>query len=380
MKRTILIGISVLVLALTTVVRADGHMSGISLSGYQEFFAGSADQTIASGTTEHGIAKGGMSNGNYTRLTANYSTTLDSGIEVAGTYTAAARDCQGSRDAICGVVNFNNLAFSGSFGTIGLGETFDVGAGMLSRMTAGVPTGEPDGGILGHFYTGGAAALYNFGSGNETNYADNSMKIKYNSNVYSGFSFGVGYTPNMVDQGASGTDAQAGGVTNSKYTAFTDVLTTLVKYSTEMDGVGFEATYGMIAGNAGEVAAVNYNDLEETVYSAKVSYANFSADYRKNEQDNSGQIKNGSAGNDEGTSICGMYTMANIGLGACQIDTNFTTTTNTDNSSKTRTYSAQYNLGGGVTLGLVYFDIEQTSNNVTITDVDGIVSKLSLGF
>jgi len=56
------------VLAFTTVVKAD-----ISLSGYQEFFVGSADQSIASSTTNHGIDMSGMSNGNYT-------STLDSGL------------------------------------------------------------------------------------------------------------------------------------------------------------------------------------------------------------------------------------------------------------------------------------------------------------
>ena len=72
--------------------------------------------------------------------------------------------------------------------------------------------------------------------------------------------------------------------------------------------------------------------------------------------------------------------MANIGIGACQVDTNFTDTSNFDNNSKTRTYSADYNLGGGMKIGIVYFDLEQVANNATITDVDGIVSKLSVGF
>ena len=375
MKKTILICISALVLAFTSVVKAD-----ISISGYQEFFVGNSNQTILSGATEHGVAKGGFSNGRYSRITANYNTTLDSGIDVAGVYTVNARDCDGSRTGNCGVVNFNNIAFSGSFGTINLGETFDTGAGMLSRMTATVPTNEPDGSMLSHYYTGGAAASYNFGSGNEANYADNSMKIKYFSNVYSGFSFGAGFTPNIVADGAAGDDAQAGGVTNSKYTSFTDILSVTGKYAAEFDGIGLEVAYGMINGNAGEVAAVNYNDLEETVYSAKISYANFSADYRKNEAGDSGQIKNNNAGNDEGTSICAAYQMANIGIGACQVDTNFTDTDNFDNNSKTRTYSADYNLGGGMKIGIVYFDLEQVANNATITDVDGIVSKLSVGF
>ena len=375
MKKTILIGISALVLALTSVVKAD-----ISISGYQEFFAGSADQSVYdanSGVPTPNLA--GMSNGNFSRLNANYSTTLDSGIEVSGSYTASARDCQGNRDAICGVVNFNSLAFSGSFGTIGVGEKFDVGAGMLSRMTASGPVAEPDGGMIGHFYTGGATATYNFGTANEFNYADNSMKITYNSNVYSGFSFAAGYTPNTATEGAS-VDGAGVTISNSKYPSFSDLVSTYVKYETEMDGVTFQATYGMQSGNAGRVAAVDYNDYEETAYSARIDYANFAIDYRKNEAGDSGQIKNNNAGNDEGTSICAQYTMANIGLGSCQLETNFTDTSNQDNSAKTRTYSAEYNLGGGMKVGLVYFDAEQTANGVTVTDADGILSKLSVGF
>ena len=61
-------------------------------------------------------------------------------------------------------------------------------------MTASGPTAEPDGGNLGKFYTGDGANVY--GSANEDNYANNSMKIFYMSNVYSGFSFAVSYTPN----------------------------------------------------------------------------------------------------------------------------------------------------------------------------------------
>ena len=75
-----------------------------------------------------------------------------------------------------------------------------------------------------------------------------------------------------------------------------------------------------------------------------------------------------------------MYSFANIGLGACQVDTNFTDISNFDNNSKTRTYSADYNLGGGVKIGAVYFDVEQTANNVTITDADGVMTMLAVGF
>ena len=63
MKKTLLLVISALVLAFSSVVKAE-----ISLSGYVEFFAGSADQSKYNGTENHGIDQSGLSNGNYSRL------------------------------------------------------------------------------------------------------------------------------------------------------------------------------------------------------------------------------------------------------------------------------------------------------------------------
>ena len=44
------------------------------------------------------------------------------------------------------------------------------------------------------------------------------------------------------------------------------------------------------------------------------------------------------------------------------------------------TYSADYSLGGGVTVGLLYFTHDQEANSATRTDVDGIMSSLMIGF
>ena len=148
----------------------------------------------------------------------------------------------------------------------------------------------------------------------------------------------------------------------------------------EMDGIGLELVYGQQTGNAGRIANVHYSDLEESSYSALITYANFSLDYRKNESGDSGLAKDGQAGDNEGTSICGTYGMGNISVGACQVETSAVDANNRSNSSQTRTYSAEYALGGGVSLGVVYFDVEQTANSVVRTDVDGIATKLSIGF
>ena len=383
MKKTIILSIIALVFAFTNAARAD-----IALSGYVEFFAGSADQSRYKGSENHGIDQAGLSNGNYSRIDATYSTTLDSGIEVSGTYTADARDCTASQNTAagaatnqngnCDVVDFNFMSFSGNFGTISIGERFDTGAAMLSRLTAGVPTGEPDGGQIGAFYTGDAANGY--GAANEVNYASTALKAVYLSNVYSGFSFAVGITPNSGENGTNDNDGQNGAASSGTWGSYSDVLSVHGKYAMEMDGVGLELVYGQQTGNAGRIGTVDYNDLEETSYSAKLTYGNFAADYRKNDSGNSGQTKNGNAGNVEGTSICGMYTMGNVGVAACQVNSSQNDASNFTNEATTRTYSADYQLGGGVTLGVVYFDVEQTANSVERTEVTGLATKLSIGF
>ena len=375
MRKTILFGIFALAFAFSSILKAD-----MSLSGYAEFFAGSADQSTYNGVDNvSGLDKAGMDNGNYSRITANYSTTLDSGIEVSGTMNVSTRDCQGDKTGNCNVVDFNFMNFSGNFGTISIGERFAAGAAMLSRMTASGPTAEPDGGNLGRFYTGDAANIY--GSANEQNYANNSMKIFYSSNVYSGFSVAVSYDPNSSNSGnAADTSGQATSVTSGKWTSFNDILAVFGKYEMEMDGIGLTLVYGQNTGNAGQVAGNNYNDLEESAYSAKVTYGNFAIDYRKNEADNSGYIKNGNAGNDEGTSVCAQYSMGNIRANACNVETSITNADNQTNDTTTRTYAADYSLGGGVSIGAVYFDVEQVANSTTRTDVDGLMTKLSVGF
>ena len=67
-------------------------------------------------------------------------------------------------------------------------------------------------------------------------------------------------------------------------------------------------------------------------------------------------------------------------VGACNVETSFTDTSNFPNSSTTRTYTADYSLGGGVSIGAAYFDVEQVANGVTDTDVEGVMTKLSVGF
>jgi len=385
MKKTIILSIIALAFAFTNAVKAD-----IALSGYVEFFAGSADQSKYRGSENHGLDQGGLSNGNYSRITATYGSTLDSGIEVSGVYTADARDCApqpntaagaaaaANQAGNCDVVDFNFMSFSGNFGTISIGERFDTGAAMLSRLTAGVPTAEPDGGQIAAFYTGDSANEY--GRANEVNYASTALKMVYLSNVYSGFSFAVGYTPNAGETGLNSANGQPGTATSAAWGSYSDILSIHGKYVMDIDGIGLEVVYGNQSGNAGRIGALDYNDLDETSYSAKVTFGNFAADYRKNDSGNSGYAKGVNTGNVEGTSMCAMYSMGNAAVAACDVNSSQVDADNFSNDASTRTYSADYQLGGGVTLGVVYFDVEQTANSNDRTDVTGLATKLSIGF
>ena len=378
MKKTILFCIFALFFAISSNVKAE-----ITISGYAEFFAGSADQSIASvGTntpaSNHAQDKAGLDNGTYTRLTANYSSTLDSGINVDGTMSMTNRDCQGDKTDNCNVTNDNFVTLSGGFGAFSVGERFAAGAAMLSRITANGPMAEPDGGNIGAFYTAGDA---NYGAFNEVNYADNAMKVLYSSNVYSGFSFAASYAPNTSNTGLASTrQGQPTAASSGAFGNFNDLISVFGKYALDIDGIGLELVYGQQMGNAGVIGTTHYNDLDETAYSALLTYGNFAIDYRKNEAGNSGRPKNDGSGNDEGTSVCAQYTMGNLGVGACSLESSFTTSSNTTNSADLTTISAQYDLGGGVSVGATYFDIEQEENSVVATDADGIMTMLSVGF
>ena len=72
--------------------------------------------------------------------------------------------------------------------------------------------------------------------------------------------------------------------------------------------------------------------------------------------------------------------MANLSIGACSVETSYTDTSNFSNNATTRTYSAEYQLGGGVKVGATYFTFEETANSATRTDVDGLVTRLAVGF
>ena len=373
MKKVILGLIAVMSLVyFSTAVKAD-----ISLSGYMQFFAGSADQTKYNGAdANQGTDKAGISDGHYSRIQADANTTLDNGINVGVVYRLS-KDCRATSTGNCGVsVNQSDIAFTGGFGSIAIGNTGSAGTILHSRMTAEVPTGEPDGGLLSEYYTGDVANTY--GQGNEVGYAGNDATVRFVSNSYEGLTVGIAHIPNMAEDFiGDGDNGQDNAYTSGVYNDFNEIV---VKYDTEFDGFGFAATAGYATANAGQQVGINYNDLSMQTYTVRGTFGGFTADWRMNDGSDSGRATNDGSGGNVGTSMCGMYTTGAITVGACEVTTDFDSSLTAANESETRTVHAGYNLGGGVNLGVAFYSVTQTANHVTRTDVDGVITRLDVGF
>ena len=72
------------------------------------------------------------------------------------------------------------------------------------------------------------------------------MKIRYASNVYEGFSFGISYEPCMGKNTSqvSHYDCNAAGVTS-----YHDVIDTAIAWNGNFEGVDVSLTYGYVGGN-----------------------------------------------------------------------------------------------------------------------------------
>ena len=358
----------------------------VTFSGYQEFFAGSSDQSTRTAldmSTNTGVSQSGLSNGAYTRLLATVSATLDNGIEVIGVYSIMKDDKTGGDTDVLGIsTNQNDISLSGGFGTFTIGNTGSTGSMMHYRASTIIPTAEPDGGILAHFYSGGSNT---YGRADEVGYAEDSMKVRYMSNVYQGFSFGLQYGASLRSTPARTSASDMNCTTASDITGhgcYSDVIDAVIKYEGTFDGITIGATYGMIGGNTNIIAGAEYNDLEADVYTANIGYDNFTLQYKHASHGDSGQLKSTTDdGDDVGTTICGVYTFGNSSAGVCGVETEFSETgVSVKNESSQMVYGFGYNLGGGVMIEAAYATVEQSQGSTKDTDADVIISKISFGF
>lgn len=363
----------------------------VSLSGYQEFYGGSADQSINNSidtSTGAGITNSsfnGFSNGRFTRLTAVGKTTLDSGIAVTGTLNISKNSDSGGDADTQGVgVDQNDIIFSGGFGSLAIGNNFSAGTHMHFRGTTLVPTAEPDNDQVHRFATMGDAAR-GYGRYDEAGYALDGMKMRFMSNVYEGFSVGISYEPCMVQNSANASATDCNTTTAaSEHSRYTDLTDMIIKYQGEFDGVGLGVTYGYQTGNTSVTGtgAAEYNDLKGQTMSAQLTYAGFTLVARNNDLGDSGQVTtNTDDGGEEADTLAIRYNMGNFSVGYASIETEKGVTNQSVKNSASYSVTAfGYNLGGGVNLEAAYISMEQKEGATVDTDVDMVLTKLSFGF
>jgi hypothetical protein len=384
MKKT-LISILAMVYAVFLVSAAK---SEIAISGYQEFYMGSGDQSkiLSNDASTYGDTSfSGFSNGRFTRITFVGNTTLDSGINVTGTLNFSKdADDSGDSDTSNIAVDQNDIVFSGSFGNIAFGNNFSAGSMMHYRGTTLIPTAEPDNDQRNRFGTMGDDTV-GFGRQDEAGFALDPIKIRYMTNVYDGFSMGVSYTPCSArgSGSASGTDCNSStAATIQTHGAYSSLTDWVFKYETEMEGIGLGLTYGYQTGTAGVLSGTEYNDLEGTIYSAQVKVAGLTAIYRHVDLGDSGQIKTNVDDGDETSDVFAVrYDVGNFSIGYANVETEKGVTSQTANNSDSfNGLGLGYNLGGGVNIEAAYMSVEQMSGTTTETDIDIILTKLSFGF
>ena len=358
----------------------------VSISGYQEFYMGSGDQSKILGydAASYGDTSfSGLSNGRFTRITAVGKTTLDSGIEVTGTINFSKdSDDGGDSDTSNVAVDQNDIVFSGAFGNIAIGNNFSAGSMMHFRGTTLIPTAEPDNDQRNRFGTMGDDAR-GFGRMDEAGYALDPIKIRYMSNVYEGVSIGVSYTPCSARGSGSPSGTDCNNTTApSEHGGYSSLTDWVLKYQTEVEGVGIGFTYGYQTGTSHIITGTVYNDLEGTTYSAQLTYGGLTAIYRNLDLGDSGQITANTDDGDETADIIALrYDMGNFSIGYASVESEKGVTSQTANNEDSFSMVAVgYNLGGGVNLEAGYMSIEQMSGTTKETDLDIVLTKLSFGF
>ena len=356
----------------------------LSLSGYQEFYAVSVDQSTAAGLqqdTQTDNASSGLSNGRFTRLIATGTSTLDSGIEVTGVY-AISKDgyASGDTDTNTVAVNENSLSFSGGFGTISIGNVFSAGTMIHNRGTTLIPTAEPDNNAFGYYPTAGGATG-GYGAFDEAGYALDGMKLRFMSNVYEGFQLAVSYESCMEKNTSAASNADCNGGTATNYD---DVIDIAIAYNGNFEGVDIGLTYGNITGNTQIITAAEYNDLEAQVYSAKVGLQGFTAIYKYHTYGDSGQLKSRVVdGDGEGNVYAVTYGMGNVTVGYIHTETQYREDTNSaDSTAEHDIFGVGYNLGGGVVIEAAHGTKEEIggADSLKDTEADVTLVKISFGF
>jgi len=381
--RKILIGTTALLAvgAYATTAAAD-----VSLSGFTQYLVGSSDQTTLAGQTGGAASTsdpGGISDGRFTRINFTAETTTDNGLTVGTTQTLVSDVVNNTTpDNTGGLPTKQNIYINTAMGTIDIGNTASATTAVLARPTGAIPGADVDTGYaVVHFMTGDGANAYE--GFNEYGYANNAGKVTWVSNSYEGLTLGVSYTPDSSETVAGdGSNASAQTVTNSILGNFSDVIGIAARYNGNFEGVDVNIGASWEGGNGATIANVEYEDLAQVTIHTQISMSGFMLGYMWHDRGDSGGIVTTNGDGGDANVVTVNYTTGAITIGATLANSTYTTAASADNEDEEVTYGIGYNLGGGVTTHLTYFDREQNTgaNSTARTDASGIYAGIGFAF
>jgi outer membrane protein OmpU len=341
----------------------------LELGGFARQYVGLTDSDEVASTTSGAARDKDISQFSNTEIYFTGSTVLDNGIKVAARIEMEADG--GATDN----VDRNYLAISSDgMGTLTLGQTSPFGEDNMVRAPMAGNFDWTDLNPWVGVATSATASTgaFNFAAGDITDMGDDSIKVKYASPSFSGFSVGGSYG---WGEGAGETHnaRRVTGDLNEGYTVG-------IAYSGEMSGVAISADVTR-AGLQG-TNTTTPSSFEQTHVGLNVGMSGFTVgggwtDY------NDTTTNNNLDGN--GWELGVGYETGPYSLSAAymNVDNKGTAAVTSDNEDTAWQVVATYDLGAGVALSATYFNIEADGEGTAATtdrEGSGLIAGIEVGF
>ncbi len=294
--KKVLLGTTALIGALATssAVLADDHMHSdadapitVRVGGAVRFIAGYVDEDITGANADSA---------------RDYAADIDASAFISAEGVAANGIVYGAKAELLPDASDeeeHNEYFVYASGTFGTVEAGQVG-GTLDRLSVVAPREFGTGGADGEYEDFQAQTIGGFNTGEgidnlsalDENFnafdSHDDLKINYFSPSFSGFQFGLSFTPDGDDTGNSGNQGgdrtlrsdvgtQAANTLNGvlSKSGFENFYEVALNYNTQFSGVGVAIGGGYSAADAKEITGASYEDLSAYQAGLQLSYMGF---------------------------------------------------------------------------------------------------------
>ena len=320
----------------TAPMTMDAHAlqdHAVSVGGVVEFIAANTD-------TDENVD--GFDRGRFSRIIVDYSSTLDTGLQVSGQLSYMLNNRDGSERAWAPDTMF--LSVGGGFGTVSMGSHAMALCSLHTRTVGLVPNGWN----FGHLGVGFTGTGYD-GWFAEDNYCGTPTGVSYATPSMGGIAAMVSYAPNQgADQWNNRRDADTDAAENR--------LEAVVRYSADMGGANIALAAGM--------QTAEDDAMDSQVVGAQVQLGGIvvGADWFDN-------------ADADGFNLGAKYTIGSISPGIVFSSADY----DDGREAEYLTVGASYQVGGGVSVYAEYHDYD-TGNNDTNSEVSAVIAGVTIAF